>query len=147
MIVLDEQDAHWLDLPGWYVGQDGDQFYVKREVNTPKRRVRERLHRKILGVTDRAVLVDHKNMCGLDNRRENLRLASKSENMCNRTKTRQNSSGFKGVCWHKQGECWQAYITKNKVRRYLGLFDTAAEAHEAYKRAATELHGDFRRSA
>lgn len=103
-----------------------------------------RLHRVILNAPE-GMEVDHINGDGLDNRRRNLRLASRSENARNRGATAANTSGFKGVDYFKPTEKYRAYITVHGKRSYLGYFDTAEEAHAAYAEAARALHGEFAR--
>jgi hypothetical protein len=87
--------------------------------------------------------IDHINGNPSDNRLENLRIASREENMRNTKKPITNKSGFKGVSWHEVCGCWQAHIRCDSRNYYLGLFDTAESAHEAYKEASTRLHGIF----
>lgn len=108
------------------------------------------LHRfileRVLGRTLlRHELVDHKDLDGLNNIRGNLRLASASQNHANAKPPKDNKSGYKGVSWHTRVGCWRAVITKNKRQHHLGYFDTPEEAHEAYKKAALELFGEFAR--
>jgi hypothetical protein len=88
--------------------------------------------------------VDHINGNSLDNRIENLRAATASENQGNTAVRKDNTSGYKGVSRHRDGK-FQAAITKNKKRYYLGLYNTPEEAYEAYCEAALELQGDFAR--
>jgi hypothetical protein len=87
--------------------------------------------------------IDHINNHRSDNRFSNLRLASHSENMMNTSKFKNNTSGYKGVSWHKQAEKWQAKIQANGKRLSLGVFDTAIEAFNAYSKKSVELHGEF----
>lgn len=89
--------------------------------------------------------IDHINGEPDDNTWTNLREATCSENCANRKKTRFNKSGFKGVTkyYHK----WDARICVNGVKYYLGLFDTAEEAHAAYMVAARKHFGDYARAA
>lgn len=87
--------------------------------------------------------IDHINLDRADNRIENLRKCSHSENMANRRIQSNNTSGFKGVAHHKASGRWQANIG----RTYLGLFDTPEEAHKAYVAAAKERFGEFARNA
>ena len=89
--------------------------------------------------------IDHKNNDGFDNRWENLRPASRSENACNRGKHRHNKTGFKGVA--PLGKRFRAVVQMKGDKRYLGVFDTAAEAAAAYAKAAKELQGEFSRVA
>src|SRR5215469_12325213 len=93
-------------------------------------------------------LVDHKNGNNSDNRWENLREADWSQNAMNRKRRSDNKTGYKGVIWYPRNKQWGAKIYikgpggKPKVT-WLGLFLTAEEAHAAYCKAASELHGEF----
>jgi hypothetical protein len=89
--------------------------------------------------------IDHIDANGLNNRWSNLREATKSENQHNRGKQRNNTSGFKGVSWHKRDRKWQAEIWLNGRKKSLGGFDDAAAAHAAYCDAAQKFHGGFAR--
>jgi HNH endonuclease/AP2 domain len=86
-------------------------------------------------------LIDHKNGDKLDNRWENLRPASQSQNKSNGERYANNTSGYKGVTQMKNR--WRAQITFKQRVYYLGLFDTPEQAHEAYVAKATELQGQF----
>lgn len=88
-------------------------------------------------------LVDHKNRDTADNRLSNLRLATHSENQQNLR--RRKSEGLKGASWCKRYLAWHACIALNRKRKHLGYFPTEEEAHEAYKRAAAEMFGEFAR--
>lgn len=90
-------------------------------------------------------MVDHIDNIGTNNRWANLRLATRSQNLHNRGKTRRNTTGFKGVWRSKQG--FVADISAGKKRTRLGVFATAEAAHEAYCKAAEKLHGKFARVA
>jgi len=87
--------------------------------------------------------VDHINHDTLDNRKSELRLCTRSENGRNRGAQENNTSGYKGVYWHKPMGKWCAAIKLKGKRIYLGYFQTPEEAHSAYCKAAQELHGDF----
>jgi len=104
----------------------------------------KRLHRMIMGEPD-GMDVDHKNLNTLDNRRENLRIATNQQNMFNKNKQSNNTSGFKGVSFKKKAQKFVAQINIDGKRKYLGYFATAVGAHEAYKRAATQHYGEFAR--
>ena len=94
------------------------------------------------------VKIDHKNHICDDNRLDNLRLATDTQNAHNRLKAanygnRPCHSKFKGVCWHKRKKRWAANIRVNGKNIHLGEFLEEAKAAEAYK-AAAELHfGEF----
>ena len=91
--------------------------------------------------------IDHIDGNGLNNDVENLRAATRSQNGSNRGTQTNNTSGFKGVSWHKTSNKWQAVIKFDGKQRHLGYFDTPDAAHEAYKAAAKRLHGEFARFA
>lgn len=100
------------------------------------------LHRIIMGEPE-SMLIDHINRNPLDNRRSNLRICTHQQNQCNRGKQSNNTSGFKGVCWHKGNQKWVAEIRINGKCKHLGYFDDPEEAHQTYIRTAQKLHGDF----
>ncbi len=94
-----------------------------------------------------AMDIDHKNGNAGDNRFENLRLATVTENNRNTGLSKNSTTGFKGVHFYKAVQKYQAHITVNRKRIHLGYYETAEEAHEAYCKAAADLHGDFSRVA
>lgn len=136
----DAVDAELVGAHRWHIVAG----YVQTEVGDRRRGTRRhlRLHRLITNAPA-GVLVDHRNRNKLDNRRANLRVADRSTNGMNRSAQLNNTSGFKGVSLHKKTGRWRAYITVHKKTRHLGLFATPELAHEAYVRAAAELHGEF----
>ena len=90
--------------------------------------------------------IDHIDTDPSNNRWNNLRLATISQNAGNRKKAKNNTSGFKGVCMATCGR-WVARICINGRRFHLGYFDTAANAHKAYVAAAEKYFGEFARAA
>ncbi len=89
--------------------------------------------------------VDHQNLDRLDNQRHNIRPATNQQNKCNRGLQTNNTSGYKGVDWHKSNEKWRARIRFNDIEIHLGLFDNPVEAAKAYNIAALVNHGKFAR--
>jgi hypothetical protein len=88
-------------------------------------------------------LIDHVDMVCSNNRWDNLRSATVSENLCNRGAPKNNTSGLKGVS--KRSEGWGAFIAMDGSHKSLGLYPTKEAAHEAYCREAERLHGEFAR--
>lgn len=86
--------------------------------------------------------IDHINGVKDDNRVENLREATRSQNMQNTERWSTNRSGYKGVCWNKASQKWQAQISNNGII-YLGLYDTPEAAYAACCEASRRLHGEF----
>lgn len=91
--------------------------------------------------------IDHKNGDRSDNRWCNLREATHSQNMRNRGVLPTNTSGLKGVVWHKRQKKWCAQSKLNGKNIYLGSFDCPAAAHFAYVVWADIHHGEFAKVA
>lgn len=87
--------------------------------------------------------MDHKNLNRDDNRWDNLRLATASQNQYN-TKVRRGSP-FKGVTWHAKAGAWQAQVKWQGRNRYLGLFDTEKGAAAAYAAFAAKHFAEWAR--
>lgn len=90
--------------------------------------------------------VDHKNRIGRDNRWENLRECTHSQNHANTKCRSDNTSGFKGVQFRKQTGKYQATVVKDGKRVHVGSFARAEDAFEAYCRKAVEMFGEFHHS-
>ena len=139
--ILDLEDFGVLSKFRWCVlaAKGGRRFYaVRREHN------RFVLMHRVIAKAPNGVDVDHANGNGLDNRRCNLRIASRAENLHN-MRPRGGSSQFKGVCWSKRDEVWRAYIDVNKTRFSLGSFSNEVDAARAYDAAALKYFGMFAR--
>lgn len=89
--------------------------------------------------------VDHANLDRNDNRFANLREATRTQNQANREKLSSNKSGFKGVNFHKASNKFTAQGSAYGKKHYLGIFDTAEAAQQAYKAFAEKHHGQFAR--
>jgi len=100
------------------------------------------MHRLIMNAPE-GLVVDHIDRNGLNNRKCNLRLCTKAQNVQNSRPRRNRSSKYKGVFWNKLNKKWSASIHKGDKRIYLGGFDDEIEAALAYDRKAAELFGEF----
>lgn len=87
--------------------------------------------------------IDHINGQRADNRISNLRLATVTENNRNTKKRADNTSGYKGVSLNRKSGKFQAEIHVDGKTIYLGMYDTAEEAHRVYALKATEHFGEF----
>jgi HNH endonuclease/AP2 domain len=90
--------------------------------------------------------IDHRDRDATNNRWNNLRRATRSENNANRRRPRHNTSGYKGACLCRESGKWRATIGRNGKIIHLGRFDTPQAAHAAYVAAARKLFGEFARA-
>ena len=145
--VIDVADAFAVGGYCWYARTDGNTVYAgrqgQRDLNGKQKTIR--LHRFILGVPD-GVDVDHIDRNGLNNRRSNLRAATRAQNARNCRLCVVNSSGFKGVSWHKANKKWCANISVHGRKKYIGSFTSKEAAYDAYCAASRDLHGEFGRT-
>lgn len=93
-------------------------------------------------VLQRHGLVDHINLCFIDNRKRNLRKANKSQNGCNRPKQSNNTIGYKGIRIENNGK-FRARVVKYKIQYFSKLCDTKEEAALEYNKLAIKHHGKF----
>ena len=93
-----------------------------------------------------ADFIDHINGDVLDNRIENLRAATHSQNCMNKRQRCDNKSGIKGVRWDKLKQKWIGTVGLNYKNHYAGAFNTKEEAGEAVAKLRAELHGVFARN-
>lgn len=135
--IVEAEDAPLVAGRTWRLHRDG---YAVAGGAT--RRVH--MHALVLPV-DPPLTVDHWNLNRLDNRRSNLRPATRAQQQWNRGPTCTNTSGFKGVSWHRLRARWRASIRLDGRQVHLGLFDDPAEAARAYDAAALDAWGDFAR--
>jgi len=87
--------------------------------------------------------LDHKNRNSYSDSLSNLRVATHKQNLCNRGKSKNNTSGYKGVCWDKENDKWIAQIRSDGRNFNLGRFSTITAARDAYVKAAKHMHGKF----
>lgn len=89
--------------------------------------------------------IDHIDGNRANNRFDNLRAVTRRQNAKNIGKMSTNTSGVKGVCWHRVAKKWLAQINVDCTHIHLGLFTDITDAAKAYERASEEMHGNFRR--
>jgi hypothetical protein len=146
VLLLSDEDADLL-AHRWYQ-QQRKKAYVFRTFGRGGKGYSEFVHRLVLArmigrPLEKSEDVDHINGDHLDNRRENLRIATRAQNIANNGLRATNTSGYKGVTWSKSCRKWLAQLYVSGERHYLGMFLTREEAYEAYAKAARELYGDY----
>lgn len=136
--LIDDSDWELVSGYNWYLTSRG---YVATTTKIGKLKKICKLHTLIFKAP-LGLQVDHLNRNGLDNRRENLRWCTHAQNQANRSLYKRNTSGYKGVSFHKPCQKWRAYIGRTP-QQYLGVFHTKEDAARAYNAAAKELYGEF----
>jgi hypothetical protein len=142
---VDDDDHELLGQFRWRALVRSHTVYVQREVRRSDGKwTSEMMHRRIMGlVPGDGIQVDHINHNGLDNRRANLRLATRFDNQHNRVLAKTNTSGFLGVTWARREGKWQAMVKANGRNYWGGYHDTPEEAARVRDELAAELHGEF----
>lgn len=144
--IIDDEDFDLVSGYNWCAVKGHASWYAVTNIRRDDgKRGLLLMHRLILGLTDRSTHADHADSNGLNNQRSNLRACTHGENMRNSRRPISNTSGYKGVCFHKLKGKWQAQIRFGGTPKFLGLFDSKEAAYTAYCEAARELHGEFSR--
>ena len=138
-MICDADDWEKLKKFRWFIGSHG---YATTNVPKDGERKKETsyFHKFVLSVPP-GFLPDHINRNRLDNRKENLRIATITENVINRGVYKNNTSGVRGVYFNKRRNKWVARITYNKKVISLGYFDNLEEAKNARLNAEKEYFG------
>jgi hypothetical protein len=89
--------------------------------------------------------MDHKDQDSTNDRWENLRPATQTQNLANARKRSDNTSGSRGVSWSRSKKKWRAFVNLNGKQFHCGYFDDIEEAKKARDLKASTLHGEFAR--
>jgi len=142
--VVDDEDYEWLSQYKWCAEEHKNNvWYAVHTFYGDGYEVKVLMHRLIMHEPTSGV--DHQDLNGLNNQRSNLRLATQPQNMHNTSAPRNNTSGYKGVSFHKASGKWRADICVEGKRIALGLFPSPEEAADAYDRVAVANFGEFAR--
>ena len=143
--LVDDADFERINRHKWcVVGGRGYTHYAQCSLGIiGGKHVTSYMHRLILNLSAGDPKVDHRDRNGLNNQKNNLRLATDSQNHANRNKNQNTSTGFKGV--YRNNERYQACIKVAQRKLYIGTYRTAREAALAYNIVAHNLFGEFAR--
>lgn len=145
--IVDDDDFEKIKHLTWSSRKSGDKYYAAHQKYLYRENGKQiskctLMHRLILNAPT-GVQVDHINGDALDNRKENLRLCTPSQNQHNRKAQVNNKSGFKGVCKPSGRNRYRATIYLHNKPIRLGCFDCPIKAARAYNAAAIKYHGEF----
>ena len=141
--IVDKDDYKWLVKWKWSVlHANTPRPYAVRMHEKDGKKGQLLMHRQILNTPD-GYDTDHIDGDTLNNRRSNLRIATRVQNNGNARLNKRNTSGYRGVSYDKTRMKWAAYIWKNNRKYFLGRFSTSEEAAIAWNNAALEYFGEF----
>lgn len=146
-MLVDDEDYEWLMQWKWCAHKGKHAlsctFYARRSSPRGEGKRHPILMHREIAAAQFGEHVDHINHDTLDNRKENLRRCSASQNQHNARLRSDNPSGLKGVTWSDSHHAWQPQICCDGKPRYLGYAATHFEAALIYDAAAQELFGEF----
>ncbi len=143
--IVDDEDFEEVNKYKWnYVNSR----YAYRSYRKNDERTGRLLHRfimKIHGLLIENLEVDHINRNKLDNQKSNLRVATRKINRLNSKLYKNNTSGYRGLCYNKKMNRYSAAITVNNKRIYLGnyAYEDKKSAAQKYNEAAIKYNGEF----
>lgn len=133
-ILISYKDLEYFFYNTWHIGNN--KGYVYNSNN-------EVLHRLLLNVKDKNLVVDHINKNQSDNRRNNLRVCSYQENSRNSNINKNSSTNITGVSFDKQRNKYRSYITLDSKQLFLGRFNNKEDAIVSRLQAEANIYGDF----
>jgi hypothetical protein len=142
--LVDDSDYPWLSQLRWCYSSDGYAVnYYRDEYGIYHRRSMHRLimARMLEQFVPPDLQVDHINHDRIDNQRNNLRLATRSQNQAYKKLQVSNSTGYKGVIWNRSK--WEVRIRYQGRKLYLGRYDDPIQAALVYDGAARLLYQEF----
>jgi len=143
--LIDDEDFERLNKYKWCAFHLKNYWYATRNIRiVTNRQILLYMHRIIMDPPSN-VMIDHADGNGLNNQKSNLRICTSSQNIANTKISCDNTTGFKGVAYHKLQGKYTARVQKDGVRFNLGVFINPKDAALAYDKAALEMFGEFAR--
>ncbi len=147
--LIDDEDYELFSQDKWCVSKSENVYYAVRVITIEGQQKTILIHREIAARILRRSLrkneeIHHINGDGLDNRRCNLKVVSRSQHMMSSKKRNgQYTSKYKGVSWCKRDKKWITQIRLNGKLMHIGYFKNELDAAKAYDKTAKELFGEF----
>lgn len=141
--LVDDSDFEWLNQ--WTWGMGGKYAVRKQYLGGGKKNAKYQtifMHR-VLADTPIGMDTDHINRNKLDNRRMNLRICSRAQNMINAGLRVDNTSGHKGISWSADRNRWIVHVYVNGKSKSLGRFTELDDAIDVHKKEYNKPHGEF----
>lgn len=139
-ILIDKEDIEKVNKYKWWISNSNG--YIFADSRGEENPYRLSLHRYILNVDDREILVDHINRNRLDNRKCNLRKTSPTGNSINRSIQSNNKSGVIGVSWHKKNNTWEIRLKLYGKKLCIGYSKDLEEATRMRLQAELDVFGE-----
>jgi hypothetical protein len=140
--IIDDEDYELLSEYKWYAVKIKGGFYARRSLSAHGKSYKHiMMHRVIMGVDEESIFVDHRDRNGLNNQKLNLRVATVSQNACNKLMPK-NQTGYKGV-YCKNGTFFYATVRLNGKSIYLGSSKDVLVCAKMYNDAAIKYFGEF----
>lgn len=146
-VLMDKKDFDLVKDYKWYYAKNGyaaAKLYFGRKAG--KNIQKGIFMHRVIMTPKNGMDVDHINKDKLDNRRANLRICNRSQNLANKFDLNKNTTGYKGVFfvkWGKRIKRWKAAIQIENSQKHLGYFLTKEDAALAYNKAAKQYFGEF----
>jgi hypothetical protein len=147
--IVDDEDFEWLSKWKWHFhcGRYAKTGYARRTSRAYNQQQTILMHNEIYKHHHHQKPpreLDHINTCGSDNRKQNLRLATRARQKANQRLRLDNASGVTGVYWNKRSGKWQSQIRINRKLQHLGYFINKKDAIAARRQAEIQYFGEYR---
>jgi len=139
--IVDDADFEEMSRHKWCFSKG---YAIRGVIQEGKKWTTLPMHVAIMGKIE-GLEIDHVSGNRLDNRRENLRRVTRSQNNQNQAPCRPGTSQYKGVYWFKRVKLWRAQIKIDKKGISLGYYNSETEAATAYNNAAIKHFGQYAR--
>lgn len=138
--LVDDEDFDFLNQFNWFARKSGNTYYACRGIWNGENMTPIRMHRVIMKNAPENMLIDHIDGNGLNNQKENLRIATVSQNAQNSRVRKDSVSGCTGVSWQEATSRWHVSIQVDGKRLFLGYYTELKDAIQARKKAEGQYH-------